>query len=303
MNIPPSTAARAAVRIARNRLADLRPLATGSSAEAGPLPDFIVVGAMKAGTTSLAGNLKQHPRIFMPRREVRFFNEHWHEGIAWYRRFFANGSNVVCGEKTPDYMRARRFMKRMGRVVPDAKIIVLLRDPVARLLSEINHRIQAGTLPAAERIDVDYVRSVILGSSLVRRRTVDRGFYLKQIRENVLPFFPRERVLIRATDAGARAIDRAGLHASRVKHQLTGPDADEATLQLVNEICGFLGVEPFSGTESFTVSGVRVYDAAATPEAKKIIFDLYVEQNEALFRFLGYEIGAWREEAAVHDGT
>lgn len=297
-----SATVRVAARSVRNRFVDFRPINRRAQVETGELPDFIVVGAMKAGTTSLAGNLKQHPRIFMPRREVRFFNEHWHEGVEWYRHHFADGAGKICGEKTPDYMRMGRFMERMHWVVPDAKIIVLLRDPVARLLSELNHRIQAGTVPhPGDRIDAPYLRRVILGDPLRRRRTLDRGFYLRQIRDNVLRYYPRECVLIRATDSSARAIDRGRLHASRLEGQLTGDDTSGTTLDLVNEVCGFLGVEPFPEETSLTVSGVRVYGAQVTRDAKQTLFDLYAEHNQALFDFLGYEILEWSQEFAVGD--
>jgi hypothetical protein len=269
------------------------------SIAAGPLPDFVIVGAMKAGTTSLAGNLKTHPRIFMPRREVRFFNEHWHEGVDWYRAHFRDGAGKVCGEKTPEYMRANRYMRRLHRVLPNAKIIVLLREPVARLLSEMNHRMQSGTLPVAGRIDEDYVRKHILGDPLRGRRMLDRGFYAKHIRENIRPYFPRERVLISVTDASAATIDRGSLRESRLEGQLTGEDASEHTTRALDEICRFLGIEKFDG--SLTYSGVRVHRAKETAGARKLLYDRYAEHNQRLFDLLGYEIPAWREEIAIRD--
>jgi hypothetical protein len=288
---------RAAVRITRNRVADLRLAAQiRQTPNFGRLPDFIVVGATKSGTTSLSGNLRLHPQIFMPPREVKFFNDNFHRGLSWYRRIFVEGAGKVCGEKTPDYMRVRRYMQRIHKTVPHVKIIVLLRDPVARLMSEINHRIQAGRLPAAEEIDGEYMRKVILGHPLRRRQTFDRGFYLKQIRQNILPFFPRERVLIRTTDERARTIEREGLKQARRADQLIGDDRSDLTLQFLNDICDFLEVERFTGMEPFKVSGVRVYTVSVTDEAKKIAYDLYAEENARLAEFLGYDMPAWREE-------
>ena len=283
------------MREVRNRLTDVRP--DLGSAAAGPLPDFVIVGAMKAGTTSLAGNLKQHPKIFMPRREVRFFNEHWHEGVDWYRAHFRDDAGRVCGEKTPEYMRANRYMRRLHRVLPDAKIIVLLREPVARLLSEMNHRMQTGTLPPTDRIDEAYVRRHVLGDPLRGRRMLERGFYAKHIRENVRPYFPRDRVLISVTDASAATIERERLRESRLEGQLTGEDASEHTARALAEICEFLGVEPFGGP--LTYSGVRVHRAEETPGARKLLYDRYAEHNRRLFDLLGYEIPAWREDVSV----
>ena len=290
---------QAAVRITRNRVTDLRLAAEiRKTRDLGRLPDFIVVGATKSGTTSLSGNLRLHPRIFMPPREVKFFNDHFHRGLDWYRRIFAEGADKVCGEKTPDYMRVRRYMQRIHKAVPDAKLIVLLREPVARLMSEINHRIHAGRLPATQEIDGEYMRKVILGHPVHRRQTFERGFYLRQIRHNVLPFFPSERVLIRTTDERARTIERERLGKARRAGQLIGEDRSDLTLGFLNDICDFLEVERFTGTEPFTVSGVRVYTVSVTEEAKRIAYDLYAEENARLAEFLGHDIPAWREEIA-----
>ena len=281
----------------RNMVADLRP--NRGTPEAGPLPDFLIVGAMKAGTTSLSGNLKLHPKIFMPRREVRFFDQYWHQGVDWYRSHFRDGVGMIRGEKTPEYMRVRRYMVRMRRVVPDAKIIVLLREPVARLLSEMNHRMQAGTLPVTEVIDVPYIRRHVIGDPLRGRRMLTRGFYFRQIRDNVLPCFPRNQVLIQVTDETARAIERDALRAGRLEGQLTGQDESAHTARSLNEICAFLGIDPFTGSEPLTFSGVRVHRASVTPEAKKMIYDRYAEQNRRLFDLLGRDLSDWREDLAV----
>jgi len=300
VSITKSTRVQAAIRMARNRVRDLRVAADiKRTTDVGPLPDFVIVGTMKAGTTSLAGNLRRHPEIFMPKGEVKFFNDHWHKGIAWYREIFAEGAGKLSGEKTPDYMRLRRYMKRIHTVVPDAKIIVLLRDPVARLMSEINHKIYAKRLPATEQIDEQYIRKVILGDPMRKRRTFDRGYYLRQIQENILSFYPRERVLIRATDERARAIDREDLGEGLLDGQLMGEDRSEFTRQLLDDICDFLGVARYTGEETLKVSGVRVYKAPITREAKELVHRLYAPENERLFEFLGYDISAWREEVAV----
>ena len=298
MSIVRSAAAQA-VREVRNRVADFRSGADLGSPAAGPLPAFLIVGAMKAGTTSLAGNLKAHPDLFLPRREVRFFDQHWHEGVDWYRDHFRDGVGKVCGEKTPEYMRTHRSMSRIKRVVPDATIIVLLREPVARLMSEINHRIQSGTLPAAVRIDGAYIRRYVLGEPLRGRRMLDRGFYAKLIRENVLSNFPRERVLIQVTDDAAGSIERDRLRAARLEGQLTGEDESDHTARMLDEICDFLGVERFAPTESFTFSGVRIHGANETVEARKLLYDRYAEPNRRLFDLLGREIATWREDVAV----
>src|SRR4051794_28578727 len=106
------------------------------------LPDFIVIGTTKGGTTSLWRYLSDHPDIFMPtRKELRFFsnNERWRQGVEWYaRQFEGAGEHQLVGEASPQYTSWPRYPhvpERMASVVPNAKLIYLVRDPVARTAS------------------------------------------------------------------------------------------------------------------------------------------------------------------------
>jgi len=104
-----------------------------------PLPDFLVIGAPKAGTTSLSLYLAGHPSVHVaPVKEVRFFDQddRWSRGIGWYRQQFAGSSEKRCrGEATPGYLTSPVAAARMARVVPEARLIVLLRQPAARAYS------------------------------------------------------------------------------------------------------------------------------------------------------------------------
>lgn len=118
------------------------------------LPTYAIIGAGKCGTTSLHHYLGEHPEIQVSRRkELRFFLDEpmhgadragrrevprgeWHRGTEWYRSWFSPGF-AVRGEATPGYMSPRfaGVAERMRRVIPEAKLIVCVRDPVARALS------------------------------------------------------------------------------------------------------------------------------------------------------------------------
>ena len=109
----------------------------------GRLPDFVVVGAPKAGTSSLARYLSLHPDIHMSRpKEPNFFNDaahygRWNRGTLWYRTQFRSGK-AVCGEASPGYAAwpARPSVaERMGATIPAAKLIYLVREPLGRLRS------------------------------------------------------------------------------------------------------------------------------------------------------------------------
>jgi hypothetical protein len=115
-----------------------------SDPQRGALPNLIVIGAMKCGTTSLHHYLDLHPQIQMSRpKELKFFIDevNWPRGIDWYRRHF-DPAAAVRGESSPQYAIHPRWQgvaERMHAVVPDAKLILLVRDPLERMLSHYMH--------------------------------------------------------------------------------------------------------------------------------------------------------------------
>ena len=109
------------------------------------LPNLIVIGAAKCGTTSLHAYLDEHPEIAMSReKELHFFvdRKNWGRGIEWYEAQF-DASAPVRGESSPGYSAYPLYegvAERMARVVPDAKLVYLVRDPVERVVSHYTHR-------------------------------------------------------------------------------------------------------------------------------------------------------------------
>ena len=114
------------------------------------LPTFVVIGAMKCGTTSLYRYLQQHPEICMSRtKEPNFFVEekNYHKGMAWYQSLF-QGSAKEYGECSTNYTKRHEFEgvpARMKGILPDAKVIYLLRDPVERVVSHYVHSYAEGS--------------------------------------------------------------------------------------------------------------------------------------------------------------
>ena len=109
------------------------------------LPDFIVIGAMKTGTTSLQHYLECHPLISMAPKELNYFSEgiNWHRGLDWYRGHFQH-NDLVQGEVSPSYSKCHLYSnipKNIHAVVPEVKIIYVLREPVARIVSHFSHTI------------------------------------------------------------------------------------------------------------------------------------------------------------------
>lgn len=121
-----------------------------------PLPAFLIIGAQKAGTTSLASYLAAHPNVVSPLwKEVHFFDLNYKEGEQWYRaqfpiggrRWIRNrllGRRLLAVDATPYYLMHPLAASRVARLIPAAKIIILLRDPVDRAYSHYHHEIRMG---------------------------------------------------------------------------------------------------------------------------------------------------------------
>lgn len=166
---------------------------------AATLPNLVVIGAMKCGTTALHGHLDAHPQIAMSRpKELNFFfgagadatapwsAGNWSRGVSWYGSHF-DAAVPVRGESSPGYTSPDHpcVAERMAATIPDARLLYLVRDPIARALSQYDHHRSDGT----ERRD------------LAEALTDPASQYLSRGRyhERLLPFlahYPREQILI-----------------------------------------------------------------------------------------------------------
>jgi hypothetical protein len=183
----------------------------------GRLPDFLVVGATKAGTTSLDFYLSLHPEIHMARpKEPRFFIEaeepfgRWSRGLDWYLSLF-NSNKPVCGETSPTYATwpyREGVMEKMAMVVPEAKIVFLVREHFSRLRSSYLMNVRYRGL---ESSFLDFMQQMpwAVASSL----------YGMQV-QNILRFYPLDRVCV-----------------------LESAELENRRGQTLKKVFGFLGVE------------------------------------------------------------
>jgi hypothetical protein len=155
------------------------------------IPDFLVIGAMKAGTTSLYHYLAAHPDVFMASvKELDFFVEtaNWRRGLNWYARQFnrARGA-AAAGEASTAYSKhpiVPGVPERIATVIPRCKMIYVLRDPIDRIRSHYQHRVAIGSERA--RIEDAVIENPIY---------VACSRYASQI-ERYLDHFPREQLLL-----------------------------------------------------------------------------------------------------------
>ena len=142
-----------------------------------PLPDFLIVGAQKAGTTALYAYLRRHPSITGPSwKEVSYFDRHYLRGPAWYRgNFPLRSRGRIVGEASPSYLFHPDAAERAAALVPGARVIALVRDPVERAHSHYQHEVALGRepLPFEEALEREEER---LAGELERMRA-DAGYF------------------------------------------------------------------------------------------------------------------------------
>lgn len=148
------------------------------------LPDFLIVGGGKCGTTALKNYLNVHPDVFIPESEVHFFDDNYYRGLSWYSLFFVDGGDKTVGDKSPGYMFKEDACRRIHTVLPRVKLIFLLRNPIDRAFSEYRMRLLTG-------------REQGVFEDVIKRNTVylEQGFYVDQIKR-FLRFFPKEQMFV-----------------------------------------------------------------------------------------------------------
>jgi hypothetical protein len=178
-----------------------------------PLPGFLIIGAQKAGTTALYSYLRRHPGITGPAwKEVSFFDRHYHRGEAWYRGNFPLLRRQHIGEASPSYLFHPLAPQRVAALLPDVRLIALLRDPVDRALSHYHHEVALGREPlsfeeALEREEErtrGEVERMLADPGYFSRAWWDytylaRGRYAEQI-ERWLAVFPPQQILVLSSE-------------------------------------------------------------------------------------------------------
>ena len=256
------------------------------------LPEFIIIGAQKAGTTSLYAALATHPKIrAASKKEVHFFDYNYHRGLGWYLRHFPaparRRGGAITGEASPYYLAHPHAARRIHAAVPGVRLIAILRDPVDRALSHyFSHRFHArkhGQVPLTmeEAFDGEEARVMPELGRMLADEGYDshafqhfsyktRGLYAGQL-ERFFEFFPRDQVLLlRSEDFFARPGE------------------------VVSRCHRFLGLEPEAGTADLRPRGQGHYGPDEVPP--KIHDDLvrfFAPHNDRFYRLAGSDWG-WK---------
>ena len=253
----------------------------------GSLPDFLIIGAQKAGTTFLYYLLCQHPYVApTSEKELHFFDsQKFNKGEGWYRSNFPpptseNGHKVITGEASPYYIYHPLAARRAAQVVPHARLIVLLRNPVDRAYSDYQNRLREGNefLGFEEAIEAEEER--IKGekekmladegySSASHRRHsyLARGVYVDQIKEWHEHFDPDQLLVLKSEDFFVRLQESLG------------------------EVSNFLGL-PAWQPEVLSASLRNESDYVPMSPAVREKLESYFEpHNQRLYDYLGADFG------------
>src|SRR5438552_5695539 len=185
------------------------------------MPDFIIIGCMRGGTTSLYSYLTEHPNIgtaYM--KEVHFFDVYFSKGLPWYRAQFPSSiqkyyaervqrQSFITGEASPYYLFHPHAPKRIAKILPQVKLVVLLRNPIDRAYSHYYHGLARGHEKLStfeEAIDCEQERIGKETEELLRNEHyvsykhrhfsyLSRGIYVDQLKV-WMDLFPRDQFLI-----------------------------------------------------------------------------------------------------------
>jgi len=178
------------------------------------VPSAIIIGAQRAGTTSLFHYLAAHPQVRAPAiKEVHFFDLGFDRGMRWYRSHFPPRDQVeatgkMTFEASPYYMFHPAVPERIARVLPEARLIALLRNPIDRAASQYRHNLKRGCEPLSFAHAIAAEAGRLAGEEARLRGKPDyvsdrhrqysyagRGQYAEQL-ERWLARFPRQQLLV-----------------------------------------------------------------------------------------------------------
>jgi len=155
------------------------------------LPEIIIVGATKCGTTALWYNLDKHPDIFMAPKSKTSIEMHfwkstsWKKGLDWYKTRFP--TKKLAGEKSAAYFANKQAFKTMHKYIPDVKLIFCVRNPVDRAYSNFQMNKKARKVSVFNR-------------NIFNQRYAAHGKYINFIERNILKHYPQDQLHICVTE-------------------------------------------------------------------------------------------------------
>jgi Sulfotransferase domain len=240
--------------------------------------DFLIAGTQKGGTTALDTYLRTHLKIGMAdEKEVHFFDEEKyfrHDNppySVYHSHFFHVRSRVILGDATPIYMYWREAPKRIQEYNPRMKFILILRNPIERAYSHWNmerdRKAEGLSFWDAIQSEKERCREALPLQHRVYSY-IDRGFYAEQL-ERVWNYFPKEQTLILKSD-----------------------DLRKNPQPTVNEVCRFLGINPFERVENKEIHS-RQYPSPMSAREREFLKRIFAPEIKKLEQLLNWDCSEW----------
>ena len=196
---------------------------SGITSSSRVLPDFIIIGTVRSGSTSLYYNICEHPSVLPAAYdEIGFFDSNYHLGVNWYRSMFPtkkemqkiekNTGYAITGEDTPFYIWNSEAAERIYKDITNSKIIAIFRNPIDRAFSNYNVGKRAGTSPEfvgiTEKLsfedaidkEIEFMKENSLQKSIEQRGSyLSKGHYAEQLKI-WLKIFPKKQIHILSTE-------------------------------------------------------------------------------------------------------
>jgi len=248
----------------------------GFTAKLRPLPDLIIIGAKRCGTTSLYQYLGEHPCISRSMKDnVGFFNNNFELGLDYYRSFFPLKPRNKCKrhitfEVTTSYMQESKTAQRIFKTLPNVKLLIIVRNPVDRAYSEYNleknrQSFEESVFEEMKRIDTEdkalSESKIVELFSRERYHLIRKSMYYQQL-VPWLQLFPRDQIMILSTE-----------------------DYDKDTQGTYDKIFDFVGVEKYEIRESEKINKGKY--SKMNDKTRQILLDYFRPHNEKFFQLIG----------------
>jgi [heparan sulfate]-glucosamine 3-sulfotransferase 1 len=165
------------------------------------MPDFIIIGAKKGGTRALIEFLKLHPLVKAAGPEIHYFDTNYDKGLEWYIRQLPSVTpDQMVVEKTPGYFHTPKAPKRIRNLDPNAKLLLILRDPVKRLISDYNQFRNKNLNAGSTYPDIEDLVFTAEGQINLRYPPLQRSIYHVHMKRWLMQF-PSEQIHVVNGDA------------------------------------------------------------------------------------------------------
>lgn len=258
------------------------------------LPEYLIIGAAKCGTTSLYNYLIQHPAVFSCfKKEVHYFDYYFHKGENWYRSHFTTqqklesrerelNQHCITGESSPYYLAHPLSPQRVKALLPNVKMICMLRNPVDRAISSFNNQVRLGIEPITDFEEAIRLEDTRIQGHEERLRNdpsyssfehkyfsyIRRGCYAEQL-ENWYQHFPKDQIMV-----------------------IQSEKFYENPAPYFKEVVNFVGLKSWEPEKFKVFNAGGEYDKMSDPLRRKLL-EYYQPHNEKLFQLIGKRFDDW----------